>query len=101
MLFRSLITAEQGNRWHLVQTMAGDQTDGYAGVPSIGVKRAEALLDSKGCTWKTVVEAFAEKDLDENHALLNARLAKILQVIDYDFTNQKVRLWSPSSSVGA
>ena len=97
----TLITAEQGNRWHLVQTMAGDQTDGYAGVPSIGVKRAEALLDSKGCTWKTVVEAFAEKDLDEDHALLNARLAKILQVNDYDFTNQEIRLWSPPSSVGA
>lgn len=95
----TLITTEQGIRWHLVQTMAGDQTDGYAGVPSIGVKRAEALLDSKGCTWKTVLEAFAEKGLDENHALLNARLAKILQVNDYDFTNQEVRLWSPSSSV--
>ena len=96
----TLITAEQGYRWHLVQTMAGDQTDGYAGVPSIGVKRAEALLDSKGCTWNTVVEAFAEKDLDEDHALLNARLAKILQVNDYDFTNQEVRLWTPSTSIG-
>ena len=97
----TLITAEQGNRWHLVQTIAGDQTDGYAGVPSIGVKRAEALLDSKGCSWKTVVEAFAEKDLDEDHALLNARLAKILQVNNYDFTNQEVRLWTPPSGAGA
>jgi DNA polymerase-1 len=81
--------------------MAGDQTDGYAGIPGIGIKRAEALLDANGCTWQTVVEAFAAKDLSEDVALLNARLAKILQYEDYDFTNQEPRLWSPSTSVGA
>jgi len=92
------ITPEEGRRWHLIQTMAGDQTDGYAGIPGIGVKRAAALLDEHGDTWKTVVDAFADKDLDESVALLNARLAKILQVEDYDFTNQAVRPWTPSSS---
>lgn len=94
------ITKEEGDRWHLIQTMAGDQTDGYAGIPGIGIKRAEALLDEHGATWQTVVDAFAAKDLDESVALLNARLAKILQVDDYDFTNQKPILWSPSSSDG-
>jgi 5'-3' exonuclease len=92
------ITPEEGRRWHLIQTMAGDQTDGYAGIPGIGVKRAADLLDKHGETWKTVVDAFADKDLDESVALLNARLAKILQVEDYDFTNQTVRPWTPSSS---
>jgi 5'-3' exonuclease len=92
------ITPEEGRRWHLIQTMAGDQTDGYAGIPGIGVKRAADLLDKHGDTWKTVVDAFADKDLDESVALLNARLAKILQVEDYDFTNQTVRPWTPSSS---
>ena len=94
------ITKEEGDRWHLIQTMAGDQTDGYAGIPGIGIKRAEALLDEHGATWQTVVDAFAAKDLDESVALLNARLAKILQVDDYDFTNQEPILWSPSSSDG-
>lgn len=92
------ITPEEGRRWHLIQTMAGDQTDGYAGIPGIGVKRAADLLDKHGDTWKTVVDAFADKDLDESVALLNARLAKILQVEDYDFTNQTIRPWTPSSS---
>jgi hypothetical protein len=32
-------------------------------VPGIGIKRAIALFEEKGYTWKTVVEAFAEKDL--------------------------------------
>ena len=94
------VTREEGDRWHLIQTMAGDQTDGYSGVPGIGIKRAAALLDEHGATWKTVVDAFAEKDLDESVALMNARLAKILQVEDYDFTNQKPRLWRPSGSDG-
>ena len=91
------ITPEEGRRWHLIQAMAGDQTDGYAGIPGIGIKRAEALLEANGATWQTVVEAFAAKDLDESVALMNARLAKILQVDDYDFTNQEPRLWNPSS----
>jgi 5'-3' exonuclease len=91
------ITPEMGDRWHLIQAMAGDQTDGYAGIPGIGIKRAEALLEANGATWQTVVEAFAAKDLDESVALMNARLAKILQCDDYDFTNQEPRLWNPSS----
>jgi DNA polymerase-1 len=92
------VEPEEGRRWHLIQTMAGDQTDGYAGVPGIGIKRAVALFEKEGYTWDTVVKAFAEKDLSEDVALTNARLAKILQVTDYDFTNQEPRLWSPSSS---
>jgi 5'-3' exonuclease len=57
------ITPEMGDRWHLIQAMAGDQTDGYAGIPGIGIKRAEALLEANGATWQTVVDAFAAKDL--------------------------------------
>ena len=92
------ITKEEGERWHRVQTMSGDQTDGYAGVPGIGIKRAEALLDEKGDTWETVLGAFIDKGLTEEDALKNARLAKILQADDYDFTNQQVRLWAPTSN---
>jgi DNA polymerase-1 len=92
------VEPEEGRRWHLIQTLAGDQTDGYAGVPGIGIKRAVALFEKEGYTWNTVVKAFAEKDLGEDVALMNARLAKILQCDDYDFTNQGPRLWSPSSS---
>ena len=94
---RFTITREQGAKWHLIQTLAGDQTDGYGGVPGIGVKRAEVLFNKKGYTWKTVVEAFEDKDLTEEDALVNARLAKILTVDDYDFEKQTPRFWSPSS----
>ena len=92
------ITPEMGDRWHLIQTMAGDQTDGYSGVPGIGIKRADALLEQHGSNWQTVVDAFAEKDLDEDVALLNARLAKILQVENYDFLNEQIKHWLPTTA---
>jgi DNA polymerase-1 len=91
------ITPEEGDKWHLIQTLAGDQTDGYSGVPGIGVKRADVLFNKEGYSWKTVVKAFESKDLTETDALVNARLAKILTVNDYDFKKKEARLWSPSS----
>ena len=89
------ITDEDARNWHFIQTLAGDQTDGYSGVPGIGIKRAVALFEEKGYTWETVVDAFAAKSLDEDVALLNARLAKILQVEDYDFSKECVIPWTP------
>ena len=91
------ITPEEGARWHLIQTCAGDSTDGYSGVPGIGVKRAEVLFNKKGYSWKTVVEAFEEKDLTEEDALVNARLARILTADDYDFKKRRPKLWSPAT----
>lgn len=91
------ITKEDGDRWHMIQTMAGDQTDGYAGIPGIGIKKAAALLDEHGARWETVLTAFAEKDLSEEVAIKNARLAKILQNDDYDFAKQQPILWTPAT----
>jgi DNA polymerase-1 len=93
----TLISESDGAKWHLIQSMAGDQTDGYSGVPGIGVKRAESLFKEKGYNWKTVVETFEEKGLSEDEALINARLAKILTKDDYDFKEKRPILWSPSS----
>ena len=90
------ITKAEGDRWHLIQSMAGDNTDGYAGVPGIGVKRAVALFEEKGYSWKTVVNAFKEKGLSEDIALENARLARILTNEDYDDEKMEPILWTPS-----
>ena len=91
------ITPEEGAKWHLVQTMAGDNTDGYSGVPGIGIKRAEKIFQEKGYTWKAVVETFEEKGMTEEDALTNARLARILTFDDYDSEKQKPILWTASS----
>jgi DNA polymerase-1 len=91
------ITKEEGAKWHLIQAMAGDNTDGYAGVPGIGIKKATALFEEHGYSWKTVVKAFKEKDLSEEVALMNARLAKILTTDDYDHEKGEPILWNPSA----
>jgi len=91
------ITPEEGARWHLIQTLAGDQTDGYSGVPGIGVKRAATLFEKEGYSWATVVKAFEDKGLTEDDALLNARLARILTDQDYDSRTQAPILWTPEA----
>ena len=95
------ITAEEGAKWHMIQTLAGDQTDGYSGVPGIGVKRAETLFNKEGYSWSTIVKAFEDKGLTENDALLNARLARILTLDDYDTKRQEPILWTPKAAVAA
>ena len=92
------ITPEEGARWHLIQTLAGDQTDGYSGVPGIGVKRAEVLFNKEGYSWQTVIKAFEDKGLTEEDALLNARLARILTDEDYDSKQKQPKLWTPEAS---
>tara|TARA_B100000700_G_scaffold241812_1_gene269235 strand:- start:452 stop:1222 length:771 start_codon:yes stop_codon:yes gene_type:complete len=95
---RFTVSKESGAAWHLTQCLSGDQTDGYGGVPGIGVKRAETLFNKEGYSWKTVVKAFKDKDLTEEDALVNARLARILTVDDYDFKNNRPILWNPPTS---
>ena len=92
------ISVLDGHRWHWIQTLAGDQTDGYSGVPGYGVKTAAKLFDKEGYVWETIVTAFESKGLTKDDALLNARLARILQASDYDFTNKQPVLWVPSAT---
>jgi DNA polymerase-1 len=88
------VTEEEGNRWHLMQTLMGDSTDNYKGCPGIGPKRAEKMLD-EAPVWETVEEAFIAKGLTYEDALLQARLARILQWNEYDFENKEPILWTP------
>ena len=92
------ITPEEGARWHLIQTMSGDNTDGYSGVPGIGIKRAEKIFSEKGYTWQAVVETFEEKGMTEADALINARLARILTINDYDEAKKEPILWTAPSN---
>ena len=91
------VSKEDGAKWHLIQALAGDQTDGYSGVPGIGVKRATSLFEEDGYSWQTVLKAFTDKGLTEYDAITNARLARILTADDYDFKNKRPILWTPTS----
>ena len=93
----TLINPAEGAKWHLVQSAAGDNTDGYSGIPGIGIKRATQMFEEKGWSWKTLREAFKEKGLSEDVALMNARLAKILTTDDYDHKKGEPVLWNPKA----
>jgi len=92
------VSPEEGERMHYLQTLSGDQTDGYGGVPGVGMKRAASWFEKHGYNWEAVVRAFVEKDLGEREALINARLAKILTVNDYDFATGEPILWTPTTT---
>ncbi|MAH44898.1 hypothetical protein CMI37_03665 [Candidatus Pacearchaeota archaeon] len=87
------ITYEAARRYHLYQTLTGDSGDNYPGLPGVGPKRAEAILQEN--TWAEVVEAYESKGLNETEALLQARLAKILTPPLYDIKTERIKLWTP------
>jgi len=89
------ITELDGWRWFLIQTLSGDQTDGYSGAPGFGVKTSAKFFAENGYTWNSVVKAFKQKGLTFEDALRNARLAKILTVDDYH--NGPI-LWTPANA---
>jgi DNA polymerase-1 len=92
------ISEPQADRFHLLQTLTGDRTDGYPGCPKIGPVSAEKLLPENGTVaswWPTVVGSYAKQGLGEAVALENARVARICRWTDYDFQKKEVILWSP------
>lgn len=93
------ITEEDADYWHMMQTLMGDQTDGYPGCPGVGVKTAEKILKPTighpAGMWQSVLQAFGKKDMNEKAALTQARLARICRAGDYDFKKRKVILWEP------
>lgn len=94
-----VITEAGADYFHMYQTLVGDAADGYKGCPGIGPKKAEKLLmaDENLATpyWPIVVEAYAAAGLTDEHALTQARLARILRWSDWDSVNKKPILWNP------
>lgn len=92
------VGADEAARWHMLQTLTGDTTDGYKGCPGVGPKKAEAILE--GATgyaelWPRVVAAYERAKLTAEDALVQARVARILQHTDYNFNKKEVILWEP------
>ena len=56
--------------------------------------RAERIL-ADSPTWEAVVDCFKKANLTEDDALLQARVAHILQ--DGDYEKGKVKLWTPQN----
>ena len=104
------ISEHEADKWHMVQTLTGDTTDGYAGCPGCGPKTAEKILQAaldegtpwanpqqlREIYWKHVVKAYDKAGFGEEEALVQARVARICRHSDYDHVNKKVILWTPT-----
>ena len=90
----SEVSEEDGNYNFLFQALTGDAVDGYSGCPGVGPKTAARLLNT-GATWDTVLKAYEDAGLDEEDALQQARVARILREQDYNHNKQEVILWRP------
>jgi len=77
------ITEEQADRQHLLQTLTGDPVDGYKGCPGVGPVKAERVLENN--TWEEVVNAYIKSGLNEEVALIQARVARIFLFLLLDF----------------
>jgi len=122
MLVRE-VSQWEADRFHMMQTLAGDRVDGYFGCPGIGMDRAAVIVDTpmrlipkegvktrgvnKGEAvtkwvgeptqdyWACIVSHYAKAGLTEDDALRTARLARILRYGEYDRETESVTLWTP------
>jgi DNA polymerase-1 len=92
-----LISTAEADRFHMIQTLTGDTTDGYKGCQGVGIKTAEKILDGKVGyeMWEAVVKAYEKAGLSEEEALVQAQVARILRASDYNFETNEVILWQP------
>jgi DNA polymerase-1 len=93
------VTEDEADVFWMTQTLTGDVTDGYTGLPGCGPKSAEKLLSgaARNDLWGAVVAAYEAKGLHEDDALLQARLSRILRASDWDSEKKEVILWRPNT----
>ncbi len=103
------ISEHQADKYHMIQTLTGDTTDGYTGCPGVGPVGAEKILQKaldegtpwanpkqlRELYWQHVVKAYEKAGFGEEEALTQARVARILRAEDYDDISKKVILWTP------
>jgi DNA polymerase-1 len=113
------VTPEQAVYAHMKQVLTGDRTDNYAGLPGCGPVKADRILGAAKPSasdmeilrsgdhrpawigaltrmyWAAIVEAYEDKGLTEADALLQARVARILQNGEYTLATGEVKLWTP------
>jgi len=93
------VTEEQADHQHMMQTLTGDSTDNYKGLPGCGPVKAQRILADTA--WPDIYtaahEAFLRASLTTDDFMVQARVARILRASDYNFKERKPILWTPSS----
>ncbi len=103
------VSPEEAERFHLVQTLTGDQGDGYFGLSGIGPVKAEKIITGIGTNaetrevlpalsiWQRIVWSYENEQQKEKDALMNAQCAYILHNKDYNRKTGAIKLWQPSA----
>lgn len=97
------VSEQDANLWWMTQTITGDPVDGFPGLPGAGPKAAEKALEgciSLNAMYANVVALYTQGTkrsgpLTPDHALLQARHARILRPGDIDTEKKLIRLWHP------
>ena len=95
------VRLHEADHYWLMQTIMGDPTDGYKGIPGSGPAAAVKALGMAvsgryaDVLWPAVVAAYQKAGLNEDDALVQARVARILRRQDYDKATKEVVLWQP------
>lgn len=108
----------EGDRYFYMQCLAGDRTDGYYGCPQIGPAKAGNIVDEvpgphgpkwhrdmwervleeyRAAEWWFAYEQYLCRELDQSHALINARVARMLRHGEYNWTKKEPILWTPGN----
>lgn len=118
-------TMETADYWHLFQTIKGDITDGYSGIPGWGdltegflaepfiVEPVTSILKSgknKGqevtkwvkrepepteTLWDCIVSIGAKAGMTEEDIIKQGQMARILRDTDYNIETGEITLWQP------
>jgi DNA polymerase-1 len=105
------VTHFEGECLFYRQVLMGDSVDGYGGCPRIGKVKSARIIDS--CihlseeypngyidpleVWEVIKETYAKAGLDEEYILQQARMARILQSCDFEWSTKKPILWTPKT----
>lgn len=92
------VSEDEANYFWMTQTLMGDSTDGYTGIPGIGEKRALKILGpieegSMTLWWERVIEAYEAKGLTADDAKVQATVARILRHEDYNQDTGDIIPW--------
>jgi len=93
-----LISPFQAHCSWMMQTLAGDTSDGYKGCRGVGPAKAEAVIKECNSTqelWGAVVKTFQSKKQTEQDAIKEAVASRILTHEDYNQETGEIRIWHP------
>lgn len=118
-------TMETADYWHIFQTIKGDITDGYSGIPGWGDTTEEFLKEpfivepvtsilksgkNKGqevtkwvkrqpesteTLWDCIVSIGAKAGMTEEDIIKQGQMARILRDTDYNIETGEITLWQP------